>query len=1631
MIQGINRESINGVVECSPEISHDEVLDQLHLAFRKRILHPFGKSMVPNRLGEGQFRVPYSASQIASAYQDCKLFRMATDHFPENDPCTKDVRACFERVCEAAGIPGADYKVLIFSTAYPDAHIVPAAQEVRISTGLLELFEYDREEVTAVLAHEVGHVMMGHDEDIDPIHPNVEMDFFREKIGNYEEEYQADRFGTLLLSRLKIRPIRMVGVLKKLYEYQKHKLPEEIKHMTDGIDHENRGFSAWIFNTHPHLPRRMNAINNSIRLLPYEEQGDRDELSQKISKPLKGVAPERQLSWEGEVFEDEADLFTIYRRFYDPFVDEPEGEYLCSSVNNILMQFSGDDPETSHIDSLFKMLSACSLSDDEGELLQKSIIQDPQDVAELDLKDTFGEIVVRPPKMIFHFEGLSAAERRKFFAMCSKYKIWGFSEPANLNFFGLDPESMNALDDTTLREWWESVTRPMRHRQKQAADRGDALSKGPHRHEPKQYYPEPNGNLDFDRDRCKRLLYTAWWGQSMGHVRHLEGFQQLEADLQQYSFEVLNDLLGSFDLMEFRRAAIKPGEDFHADLFHDNPPAPNGCEQSHSLLVKYWLQALTKGQYQLEHAKTVLEFLRQYRMEKGHHLPYGLLRIYDYLIKCTESQPGIQSSFYELIREYSFELRVDSIYKFDPLYDFFKSFKSEAGSSREATHETLLLERAPYRRLSTSLSGTSMKIDLYLTSEISALPDPVKISSQKATIHLDRQVSEDVLITIFFRIVASIFPQYDNNRDHFFQKNLEINKEAFLKTCRHLQSKAAASPADARAFLEVEFFPQVNHESLFKSAKKKGIALNQSHGDRLREIDPSVSARLLSTEEFEEAYFGKGREGYELVAYTCIDDEIPEERAVFILWKLAYGDEFEHMKASTPPLDLVKYVLKTYPKPCSYRDQLLVNCWKREEVRLSTTADTQLVQSILREETDLNLLFLMSRSYSHQLLNLTASARLYSFYQSLGADAFLKSFDASFLAAERKTLSELVAGKAGGEDLFCTLLCYPHSCYKRDELLRPFIDQAQTMSDKQLIAGLFSDPPAGHIQKRQVGMVAFQETIMDALGRLQDLEKAEAMLYLLGQRKFRSGIDEAFSDREETEKSREKRWQYALSNTRSVNNSYDTPDAIIYLSKALGLPVEAIFEQERSVFTRRDQREFIHQLLLEENGVLRSSYRGQFMSRVAILITRQGKFKEMEAQEKEAVKGVLLVAFSECAEEKIADLFLDVWMLSYEETSSVPDLVAKLLQRLGPVFVRAGQYLAHQTSSLPKEWIRAFRRLVNENTVSDSSLLPEYYDIYLGKNPFQQIAEKKGEGSLAAVNRCVDEQGRNCAVKTFHSFIKKELPEDIRLLGKLVDHINAHRELYQITLPLNLSQVVQQKILHEINPVHEREGHARLSSILSRELAGIQFVQPSLISEHSKGMIVTFECMDGVRLDQQEALAKMGISEAQVRSIRHSIGLEIMRQILQHGVYQSDPNVGNFPIDENGRVIWLDFGSIHQLSSEQHQFLMGFIKKIFLADTEGLIEGFVQMVQEPLRTAETSSLVRQWVMTRKDAGQYAVEQLESLISDFQDFCVEKGLVLEECWVSLLTTLGLLKPYLQDIDPALVAETLMPIFFPHS
>ncbi len=250
--------------------------------------------------------------------------------------------------------------------------------------------------------------------------------------------------------------------------------------------------------------------------------------------------------------------------------------------------------------------------------------------------------------------------------------------------------------------------------------------------------------------------------------------------------------------------------------------------------------------------------------------------------------------------------------------------------------------------------------------------------------------------------------------------------------------------------------------------------------------------------------------------------------------------------------------------------------------------------------------------------------------------------------------------------------------------------------------------------------------------------------------------------------------------------------------------------------------------------------------------------------------------------------------------------------RLGPVFIKLGQWLSSRPDLLPQPYLEEFaklqddvppapfeevRRIIREEFGKDIDELFDHFDTNCISG-----------ASLGQVYRA-RYKGKDVIVKVLRPNIHYIVERDLKAIRLLLPYaIKVVDPNIAFSLESIFAQFVE-SIREEMDYTIEANNLRRIKSNLKDEP---YVIIPNIVEERSNSRVLTLEYIPGVKVTDVAELNRLGIDKRRLVVRLHRL---FFKMLLKHDIFHADPHPGNIAVRPDGSIILYDFGMVGRLDN--------------------------------------------------------------------------------------------------------------------
>jgi ubiquinone biosynthesis protein len=299
-----------------------------------------------------------------------------------------------------------------------------------------------------------------------------------------------------------------------------------------------------------------------------------------------------------------------------------------------------------------------------------------------------------------------------------------------------------------------------------------------------------------------------------------------------------------------------------------------------------------------------------------------------------------------------------------------------------------------------------------------------------------------------------------------------------------------------------------------------------------------------------------------------------------------------------------------------------------------------------------------------------------------------------------------------------------------------------------------------------------------------------------------------------------------------------------------------------------------------------------------------------------------------------------------------PQRLTRILTKLGPTFIKIGQFLALRPDILPQEYCDELLQLVDQVPTTPWTEVREILTEELGTPPerlFAYIRRRPlASGSIAQVHLARTRKGRSVAVKVQRPDLPTRIARDLRRIRWLARLIRVSG-IGPLASPQELVDELERWLRQELDFTKELSNQTRMYEGMSCD-ATVRVPQP--FPELSSRRVLVSEYLPGVAFSELIRLVRRGdfsrISKMGLDRNRLAEGLieTSFHQIFQMRFFHADLHPGNL-IAMSGNVIGLvDFGLTDVLDPSVEKWHAEYLRALYNNDIPGMYRAISQIFIE-------------------------------------------------------------------------------------
>ncbi|MGV3551382.1 2-polyprenylphenol 6-hydroxylase [Rhizobium sp.] len=271
--------------------------------------------------------------------------------------------------------------------------------------------------------------------------------------------------------------------------------------------------------------------------------------------------------------------------------------------------------------------------------------------------------------------------------------------------------------------------------------------------------------------------------------------------------------------------------------------------------------------------------------------------------------------------------------------------------------------------------------------------------------------------------------------------------------------------------------------------------------------------------------------------------------------------------------------------------------------------------------------------------------------------------------------------------------------------------------------------------------------------------------------------------------------------------------------------------------------------------------------------------------------------------------------------SAQSDNLARAVERLGPSYVKIGQFFATRPDVVGEVFAADLAQLRDQLPTFPQAVAIAQIEGSLGRpvpSLFKTFGEPVAAASIAQVHPAeIEEDGvvRKVAVKVIRPGVRERFARDLETnfaLGHLQERFYPPARRLK---PIEVAKTLEQTTKVEMDLRLEA---AALSELAENAADDPGFRVPKVDWERTGRDVVTMEWIDGIKMSDVEGLRAAGFN---LNDLAEKLMQSFLRHTLRDGFFHADMHQGNLFVDREGIIVAVDMGIVGRLGRKERRFL--------------------------------------------------------------------------------------------------------------
>jgi predicted unusual protein kinase regulating ubiquinone biosynthesis (AarF/ABC1/UbiB family) len=330
------------------------------------------------------------------------------------------------------------------------------------------------------------------------------------------------------------------------------------------------------------------------------------------------------------------------------------------------------------------------------------------------------------------------------------------------------------------------------------------------------------------------------------------------------------------------------------------------------------------------------------------------------------------------------------------------------------------------------------------------------------------------------------------------------------------------------------------------------------------------------------------------------------------------------------------------------------------------------------------------------------------------------------------------------------------------------------------------------------------------------------------------------------------------------------------------------------------------------------------------------------------------------------------------------DRLTTTIARLGPTFIKLAQVFSARADILPEPYLTAVGRLQDRVPPDPFPSIVQVLELELGRRVADVFTEFDPEpvaaASLGQVHRAMLD-GETVAVKVLRPGVEALIAVDLEISFRILLLLNVLFPNHHVRALTNVVREFSARIREELDFRQEAAHIALFHKHFDRD----RRVRAPLVKEAlTRQRVLVMEWVDGDKVDRLSERFASG--QLDFRRLMDTLTEVYLRMLLVQGFLHADPHPGNILVQQDGTIVFLDWGMVVQLSRSTRETILRLSLAAARDDLDAMINGMYElgMIDPQISRSEIREAAAEILAVIDRVRELGVRRAQELIREIMD-----------------------------------------------